>query len=76
MLLQGLRQSWDLESIFKGGSRSEELLAAIGRIEKQLADLNQKSRAFNFRRKPFRRLLKAFSKTPRLSMNVYLLSDV
>ncbi|KSU85843.1 oligoendopeptidase, pepF/M3 family [Fictibacillus enclensis] len=48
MLLQGLRQSWDLESIFKGGSRSEELLAAIGRIEKQLADLNQKVESFQF----------------------------
>ncbi|SDM83617.1 oligoendopeptidase, pepF/M3 family [Fictibacillus solisalsi] len=48
MLLQGLRESWDLESIFKGGSRSEELLAAIGRIETQLADLNQKVESFQF----------------------------
>ncbi|SFD66974.1 oligoendopeptidase, pepF/M3 family [Bacillus sp. OV194] len=66
MLLQGLRESWDLDSIFSGGSRSEELLSAISSIEAQLAALNKKVEDFQFSKESFQVTVKDVQETAAL----------
>ncbi|EIT85252.1 oligoendopeptidase F [Fictibacillus macauensis ZFHKF-1] len=42
MLLQGLRESWDLETFFSGGSQSPEFMKAIASLETEIKELHHK----------------------------------
>jgi oligoendopeptidase F len=53
MLLQDLRQTWELDSVFPGGSESKELLAEIKWIEEEVKVLSQKAEAFSFSKESF-----------------------
>lgn len=57
MLLQGLRESWDLESIFAGGSSSEDLLSAMSNLETQLNSLNEKVKNFQYSKEVFQNII-------------------
>jgi pepF/M3 family oligoendopeptidase len=53
MLLQDLRQTWELDSVFPGGSESKELLAEIKWIEDEVKVLFTKAEAFTFTKENF-----------------------
>lgn len=42
MILEGLKETWDLETIFSGGSESAEFASYIDRIEKEVRSLGEK----------------------------------
>ncbi|KXZ17651.1 M3 family oligoendopeptidase [Bacillus nakamurai] len=46
MALEGLNETWDLSSIFKGGSQSEEFQAYISRLKHHLSAFQQAAEAF------------------------------
>lgn len=46
MALEGLNETWDLSSIFKGGSRSEEFQAYISKLKHYLSAFQQAAEAF------------------------------
>jgi oligoendopeptidase F len=48
MLLQDLRQTWELDSVFPGGSGSNELQAEIKWLEEEVKALARKAEAFVF----------------------------
>jgi pepF/M3 family oligoendopeptidase len=57
MLLQDLRQTWELDSVFPGGSESKELLAEIKWIEDEVKVLSKKAEAFTFSKENFLSLI-------------------
>ncbi|ANX13000.1 oligoendopeptidase [Fictibacillus arsenicus] len=57
MLLQDLRQTWELDSVFPGGSESKELLAEIKWAEEEVKVLAQKIDKFTFSNESFVNLI-------------------
>ncbi|OOE13702.1 M3 family oligoendopeptidase [Fictibacillus arsenicus] len=57
MVLQDLRQTWELDSVFPGGSESKELIAEIKWAEEEVKVLAKKSEEFNFTNESFLKLI-------------------
>jgi pepF/M3 family oligoendopeptidase len=57
MLLQDLRQTWELDSVFPGGSDSKELSAEIKWTENEVKSLAQKTDQFTFSNENFLNLI-------------------
>jgi oligoendopeptidase F len=53
MLLQDLRQTWELDSVFPGGSESKELQAEIKWLEDEVKVLSKKADGFTFSKENF-----------------------
>jgi oligoendopeptidase F len=57
MLLQDLRQTWELDSVFPGGSESKELIAEIKWAEEEVKVLAKKADEFLFSNESFLNLI-------------------
>jgi oligoendopeptidase F len=57
MLLQDLRQTWELDSVFPGGSESKELLTEIKWAEEEVKVLAKKADEFTFSNESFLKLI-------------------
>ncbi|MCM3716916.1 M3 family oligoendopeptidase [Fictibacillus phosphorivorans] len=57
MLLQDLRQTWELDSVFPGGSDSKELLTEIKWAEEEVKTLFKKTEEFTFSTENFLNLI-------------------
>ncbi|WP_322786382.1 M3 family oligoendopeptidase [Fictibacillus gelatini] len=66
MIIEGLRESWDLESIFPGGSDSKELLAAITKAEQEIATLKSTIKDFTYSQEGFIQFIKNIEQTSML----------